>query len=186
MKEKICSCGLIVLRYDNGIIYGEYAMLQSFDYIADEQTTTLIIGSMPGVASLKATEYYAHKHNLFWRFVFEAFGVDFYTPSYVEKISLLTAHHFGLWDAAKNCLREGSLDTNIKNVVPNDFKTLFQTYPNIQRLLFNGQKAFQLFKRFHGDLLDEKEYTVLPSTSPANASIPLDKRRQVWFDALLK
>lgn len=161
-------------------------MLHSFDYIADEMTTTLIIGSMPGEASLSAGEYYAHKHNLFWKFVFEAFSKEYNTPDYQEKITLLTLRHFGLWDAAKSCIRVGSLDTNIKDVEPNDFRTLFQIYPNIKRLLFNGQKAFQLFKRFHGDLLDDKEYAVLPSTSPANASIPLAKRRQLWFEALLR
>ncbi|MCM1323437.1 MAG: DNA-deoxyinosine glycosylase [Acetobacter sp.] len=161
-------------------------MLHSFEYIADEKTTTLIIGSMPGVASLMASEYYAHKHNLFWKFVFEAFGEEFSAQDYTTKISFLQSHQFGLWDAAQSCLREGSLDTNIKNVAPNDFKTLFQKYPNIKRLLFNGQKAFQLFKRFHGDLLEYYEYTVLPSTSPANASIPFEERRRVWFEALLR
>lgn len=160
-------------------------MLHSFDFIADEMTTTLVIGSMPGVASLEAAEYYAHKHNLFWRFVFEAFGEEYHTPSYAQKIALLKAHHIGLWDAAKSCVREGSLDTNIKDVTANDFQALFLMYPNIKRLLFNGQKAFQLFKRFHGALLDDVQYIVLPSTSPANASIPLALRRRVWFEALL-
>ncbi len=161
-------------------------MLHSFDFIADETTTTLIIGSMPGVASLEAGQYYAHKHNLFWRFVFEAFNEEYNAPSYEQKIALLKAHHFGLWDAAKSCAREGSLDTNIKDVKPNDFAALFKLYPNIKRLCFNGQKAFQLFKRFHGGLLASVQYTVLPSTSPANASIPLFERRRVWFEALLK
>lgn len=161
-------------------------MLHSFGFIADEKTTALIIGSMPGAASLAAAEYYAHKHNLFWKFVFEAFGEELNASDYAAKISLLTTHRFGLWDAAKCCLREGSLDTNIKNATPNDFKMLFQKYPNIKRLLFNGQKAFQLFKRFYGDLLENYEYIVLPSTSPANASIPLTERRRRWVEALLR
>ena len=130
-------------------------MPQSFDYIVNEKTTTLIIGSMPGVASLEAGEYYAHPQNLFWRFVFEAFEVDFNAP-----------------------------DSNIKDVFPNDFYSLFLAYPKIERLLFNGKKAFDLFKRFHAPLLSGKTYLVLPSTSPANASIPLAKRRSLWFAAL--
>lgn len=160
-------------------------MPQSFDFIVNKQTITLIIGSMPGIKSLNAQEYYAHKQNLFWKFVFEAFREKFDNPSYAMKINLLLQHHCGLWDAAQSCVREGSLDTNIKNVKPNDFDMLFACYPHIKRLLFNGQKAFQLFCRFHKDLLKDKDYLVLPSTSPANASIPLDKRRQVWLDALL-
>ncbi len=159
-------------------------MPESFDYIVDEHTTTLIIGSMPGAASLAAGEYYAHKQNLFWKFVFEAFGAAFDSPDFETKVSLLLAHGFGLWDAAKSCVREGSLDTNIKNVEPNDFAALFRRHTQIKRLLFNGQKAFQLFKRFHGGLLDGRDYVVLPSTSPANASIPFSERRRLWTEAL--
>lgn len=159
-------------------------MLQSFNYIVDEKTTTLVIGSMPGAASLEANEYYAHPKNLFWRFVFEAFKEDFNQPTYPQKIKLLLQHHIGLWDAAQTCVREGSLDSHIKNVVPNDFQSLFLSYPKINRLLFNGKKAFEVFKRFHAELLSDKTYLVLPSTSPANASIPLTTRRALWFEAL--
>lgn len=159
-------------------------MPKSFDYIVNEKTTTLIIGSMPGVASLEAGEYYAHPQNLFWRFVFEAFEEDFNAPDYLHKTTLLLQHSIGLWDAAKTCVRDGSLDSNIKDVSPNDFYSLFLAYPKIERLLFNGKKAFDLFKRFHAPLLSGKTYLVLPSTSPANASIPLAKRRSLWFAAL--
>ena len=159
-------------------------MPKSFNYIADKNTETLIIGSMPGVASLDAGEYYAYPHNFFWRFVFEAFDENFNIPTYKQKTELLLRHHIGLWDAAQSCVRDGSLDSHIKEVTPNDFKTLFVHYPNIKCLLFNGQKAFQLFKKFNSNLLDTKEYKILPSTSPANASIPLEIRRKLWLDAL--
>jgi len=159
-------------------------MPKSFDFIVNENTSTLIIGSMPGIKSLEAQEYYAHKQNLFWKFIFDAFQQTFDNPSYTEKITLLQQHHFGLWDVAQSCVRKGSLDINIKNVQPNDFQMLFMHYPNIKRLLFNGQKAFQLFLSFHKDLLKNKDYLVLPSTSPANASIPLAKKRELWLSAL--
>jgi len=159
-------------------------MLHSFNYIADEHTSTLIIGSMPGIASLEAHQYYAHKQNFFWRFIFEAFNENFDNPSYAEKINFLILHRIGLWDAAQTCIREGSLDSHIKNVVPNDFKVLFDIHPNISRLLFNGQKAFQLFKHFNGELLYHKQFMILPSTSPANASIPFNKKKALWIEAL--
>lgn len=163
-------------------------MIQSFDFIADEKTKTLVIGSMPGVASLKASQYYAHPRNLFWRFCFEAFG-ELYDinnpPSYEAKKLFILQHHIGLWDAARCCVREGSLDTHIKNVVPNDFVTLFSCYPQIKTLLFNGQMAYKLFARAYPHLLAQKAYQILPSTSPANASIPFDERRALWFEALL-
>lgn len=159
-------------------------MLQSFNYIADTHTHTLVIGSMPGTTSLAANEYYAHRQNLFWKLVFEAYGESFENPDFATKTSLLLRHGVGLWDAAQSCWRQGSLDVNIKNAVPNDFATLFERYPQIKRLLFNGQTAFKIFKRFNGGLLENRNYLILPSTSPANASIPLARRRQLWLEAL--
>lgn len=126
-------------------------MPHSFSYIADERTRALVIGSMPGEASLAAGEYYAHRHNLFWRFVFEAYGEPFdpkAPPAYGIKTGLLLAHGVGLWDAAESCAREGSLDSDIRNAMPNDFAALFALYPEIERLLFNGQAAFKLFCPF--------------------------------------
>ena len=103
-------------------------MPHSFSYIADERTRALVIGSMPGEASLAAGEYYAHRHNLFWRFVFEAYGEPFdlkAPPAYGIKTGLLLAHGVGLWDAAESCAREGSLDSDIRDAMPNDFAALF-------------------------------------------------------------
>ena len=162
-------------------------MPHSFSYIADERTRALVIGSIPGEASLAAGEYYAHRHNLFWRFVFEAYGEPFdpkAPPAYGIKTGLLLAHGVGLWDAAESCAREGSLDSDIRDAMPNDFAALFALYPEIERLLFNGQAAFKLFCRFNKGLLEGRTWEVLPSTSPANASIPLAVRREKWLAAL--
>ena len=162
-------------------------MPQSFAYIADERTVRLVIGSMPGAASLAAGEYYAYKHNLFWRFAFEAYGAAFdvsQPPAYALKTSLLREHGTGLWDAAAFCQREGSLDAAIKNAVPNDFPALLSRYPQIECLLFNGQTAYKLFRRFYPALLEAKRWLLLPSTSPANASVPLSVRREKWLAAL--
>lgn len=161
-------------------------MIEGFSYIADMRTHTLVIGSMPSVASLGAGKYYAHKHNLFWKLCFEAFGMPFDAPCFGAKAELLLSHGIGLWDAVKSCEREGSGDADIKAIVPNDFAALFSRYPGINRLLFNGQAAFKLFKRYNGEFLDKKEYSVLPSTSPANASIPLSERKRAWLEALRK
>ncbi len=162
-------------------------MPRSFSYIADERTRRLVIGSMPGEASLAAQEYYAHRHNLFWRFAFEAYGAAYDAenpPPYAAKTGLLLAHGTGLWDVAASCLREGSLDADIKNAVANDFPALFARYPGIECLLFNGQTAHKLFRRFYPELLEAKRWLLLPSTSPANASVPLAVRREKWLAAL--
>lgn len=160
-------------------------MIESFTFIANQQTKILIIGSMPGIASLRAQEYYAHPQNLFWKFVFKAYNIDYNFPTYDEKIAVLLSHCLGLWDVVKNCAREGSLDSNIKEAVPNDFHVLINTYTNIFKFLFNGKKAFELFKKFYPELLNQKQYAVLPSTSPANASIPLKEKESIWINNLI-
>lgn len=71
-----------------------------------------------------------------------------------------------------------------QNAVPNDFAALLKQYPQVQRLLFNGQKAFGLFERFSPDILEYVDYEVLPSTSPANAAVPYEKKLELWLEAL--
>lgn len=93
-------------------------------------------------------------------------------------------NHIGLWDSVQFCHRVGSLDSAIKNAVPNDFAALLKQYPQVQRLLFNGQKAFGLLERFSPDILEYVDYEVLPSTSPANAAVPYEKKLELWLEAL--
>ena len=159
-------------------------ILQSFPPLANSQTKILVIGTMPGVASLDAAQYYAHPRNAFWKIIAQVFNHGAEFQSYPEKINCALAHGIGLWDNLQNCIREGSLDSNIKNAVPNDFETLLQKY-NITKLLFNGQKSFEFFKRYHGKLLETTAYEVMPSTSPANATLSFEKKLAVWKKALI-
>ncbi len=101
-----------------------------------------------------------------------------------KKRPALAGNHIGLWDSVQSCHRVGSLDSAIKNAVPNDFAALLKQYPRTQRLLFNGQKAFGLFERFYPDILEYVDYEVLPSTSPANAAVPYEKKLELWREAL--
>lgn len=148
----------------------------SFAPIIDGNTRILVIGTMPGAVSLERQEYYAHERNLFWKVVSETFCGGRPFASYEEKKACLAGNHIGLWDSVQSCHRVGSLDSAIKNAVPNDFAALLKQYPRTQRLLFNGQKAFRLFERFYPDILEYVDYEVLPSTSPANAAVPYEKK----------
>ena len=160
-------------------------LLQSFAPVIHEQAQTLVLGSMPGQASLDAGQYYAHPRNLFWRFPAEVLGVEVPTD-YRQRLQLLAHFRVALWDVLQHCERAGSLDSHIvaASEHANDLRSLLTRYPSIDTLCFNGQKAFQAFKRhlMHLDQAFYQNYTlhILPSTSPANAAIPIATKRSQW------
>ena len=157
--------------------------LYCFAPLVDKNTKFLVIGTMPGKASLSAAEYYAFKHNAFWTIIFKL--SDNKAQNYSEKIKLLKQLRIGLWDNLKACEREGSLDSDIKQAEPNNFEKLLLEFPNIKKLLFNGQKSFAFFKKYHPKLLEKYEYAVLPSTSPANARLSFTEKLEQWKRELI-
>ncbi len=154
-----------------------------FAPIEDASATVLILGSMPGKASLAAGEYYAHPRNHFWPIMGALVGAH---PglSYEERLRMLKASGIALWDVLKSCVRNGSLDAHIEeaSVIPNDFNAFFLRHPDIACLFFNGAKAEQCFRRHVQPLLESRplQYRRLPSTSPANAGPSYEKKRDVW------
>jgi len=143
---------------------------------------------MPGIASLKAQQYYAHPQNLFWKLIGEILGFDSAMP-YEERVCVLQNHGIAVWDVLKHCVREGSLDSDIEadSAVPNDFASFFARHPAIHRICFNGNAAASLFKRhvLPTQCFDASmSFIALPSTSPANASIPRARKLQDWRAAL--
>lgn len=157
-------------------------MLYSFPPLIAPNTRVLIIGSMPGEASLKAQEYYAYKYNQFWRIIFDLFANGRTPKNYADKTQVLLANGLGLWDALAACERKGSLDGNILSPTPNDFPALFCNHPQIKTLLFNGQAARNHFKRAFGD--GGKICLVLPSTSPAHAARAYAEKKVLWQNAI--
>ena len=134
--------------------------------VVDSATKVLIVGSMPGKQSLEKQQYYGNPRNHFWPIMSELLETEV-PDDYVKRIALLKHNAIGLWDTIETCEREGSLDAAIRNEKPNDFQTLFEKYPNIQLVLFNGAKAFEVFKKHIGlELLEERAYKKMPSTSP--------------------
>lgn len=134
--------------------------------IVDSSTRVLIVGSMPGKQSLEKQQYYGNPRNHFWPIMGELLQIAI-PNDYTERIALLKNNAIGLWDTIATCEREGSLDAAIRNEKPNDFQTLFEKYPNIQLVLFNGAKAFEVFKKHIGlELLEGRAYKKMPSTSP--------------------
>lgn len=160
-------------------------MLKSFPPVISKTSRFIVIGSMPGIASLNAQEYYAYKHNAFWPIIFDVFAQGRPPKNYADKLHLLLSHSGALWDTLASCQRRGSLDGNIKRPIPNDFPALFTRFPHLHTLLFNGQAAAVHFKRAFGFPAD-KTCCVLPSTSPANAQLSYAGKLTVWKEALLR
>lgn len=161
-------------------------LAESFPPIASPQARILILGSMPGQASLKAFQYYAHPQNLFWKVLGEAFGFD-PRADYAIRVAALNAHHIAVWDVLASCHRPGSLDADIdtRSAIPNDLPGFLQQHPHIRRICLNGGAAATLFQRYFKHTLPATlECLRLPSTSPANASIPLAQKKQAWQTAL--
>ncbi|WP_151705085.1 DNA-deoxyinosine glycosylase [Nitrincola alkalilacustris] len=163
--------------------------IYSFPPIEPENARILILGSMPGVASLKAQQYYAHPRNAFWPIMGELFGAHPELP-YHERVEILKAEGIAVWDVLESCVRVGSLDASIdsSSLRVNDFSSFFRRHPQIRHVFFNGAKAEQSFRR-HAlpELrLDYLSYTRLPSTSPAHAAMSFDSKLNNWSKALLR
>jgi len=142
-------------------------MLTSFPPVINDFSRILLLGTMPGKESLRMQQYYAHKTNQFWKILFTLFNFEPSTDYNIKKQFLLD-NGIALWDVLASCERKGSLDSDIRNAVPNNFDDLFSRYPGIEYIFFTGKKAEQLYKRYVGYTLDKIYYT-LPSPSPANA-----------------
>lgn len=151
----------------------------------DKDCRALILGSMPGVKSLEAQQYYAHPQNRFWPMMAHLLGEEL-PSAYEEKLAMLLRHHIALWDSIGSCEREGSLDSAIRHEQGNDFAALLQEYPGIRAIYFNGGKSAQAFKRYNKALLARPDiaFHAMPSTSPANARWRLPMLEETWRKAL--
>jgi TDG/mug DNA glycosylase family protein len=154
-----------------------------FAPVEDADSTVLILGSMPGKASLAAGQYYAHPRNAFWPVMGKVIGFSPDLP-YEKRLQTLRSAGIALWDALASCDRKSSLDAHIEadSLILNDFQTFFRQHPNITRVLFNGAKAEQCFVKYVLPTLkaNSLHYQRLPSTSPANAGISYDKKLLAW------
>ena len=77
-------------------------------------------------------------------------------------------------------------DIQLASAAVNDFDSFFSTHPNVRTVAFNGKKAEQLFMRFVAPTVTsgDMRLVVLPSTSPAYASMPFSGKVKLWRDAL--
>ncbi len=162
------------------------ANVESFPPQIADGCRVLILGTAPSVRSLAMQQSYAHAQNLFWPLMSEMFDAG---PEldYAERIRRLHQRGVGIWDVLASCERSGSLDSAIVRAseVPNDIAGLLASQPLIAAIALNGGHAQRSFRRIVFPMIDDSRRTSLtlldlPSTSPANASMTRQDKREQW------
>ncbi|MBN9319346.1 MAG: DNA-deoxyinosine glycosylase [Caulobacterales bacterium] len=147
--------------------------------VVDDRTRVLILGSLPGEASLAAQRYYAHPQNAFWRLVGDALSEDFATLPYEARLDRLRARGVGLWDVVASATREGSLDSAIRLSEAADLQGLIATLPALRCVGFNGATAAKIGSKSLGTWAERLAILRLPSSSPAFTQ-PFARKAEAW------
>jgi len=159
--------------------------VQSFPPLGHSRATRLVLGTMPGKASLQAGEYYAHPRNAFWFIMQELFGVPRELP-YARRVAELAKRELAVWDVLAACTRGTSLDSDIvpESAVPNDFTAFLTRHRRIGAIYFNGGPARALFERHVAPILSPRHQAIarvtLPSTSPTHARRSHAQKLEAW------
>jgi TDG/mug DNA glycosylase family protein len=165
------------------------SLVRSFPPIARADARVLILGTMPGVASLAARRYYAHPRNAFWPITSALCGFDPDLP-YRQRCAALRACGIAVWDVLQCCVRPGSLDTAIDTATMqvNDFTTFFARHRRLRAVVCNGGTAFALFVRRVLPAMAPAVRALpclrVPSTSPAHAGRSHTHKLAAWRRAL--
>jgi hypoxanthine-DNA glycosylase len=149
-----------------------------FPPVVRPDTRLLILGSLPGAASLAAARYYAHPRNQFWQLAGHVTGCKLAELPYEQRLARLLDAGIGLWDTVAAAVRPGSLDADIRLHEASDVRALADTLPRLAAIAFNGGASARIGRRQLGDgppwaLID------LPSSSPAY-TMPLADKAEVW------
>ncbi len=162
------------------------ARLHGLAPVVGPNTCILILGSFPGIASLRAQQYYGHPQNHFWKILQALWPAHPLPERYDARCVWLLARGLGVWDVYASCEREGSLDSAIRNAVVNDFASLKAQCPQLQLIVHNGGESFRHAELVRASLgADHFPLVKLPSTSPANASWSFERKLLAWREAFV-
>lgn len=152
----------------------------AFPPSVDADTRLLILGSLPGDASIKQGEYYAHRGNAFWALMGEILGdSNLRALPYAMRLKRLRARGVGLWDVIESAERKGSLDSAIRAAETRDLAAFIARLPALRAIAFNGKAAAAHGRRQIGAttalrLID------LPSSSGAYAAMSRAAKERAW------
>lgn len=153
------------------------ALTHTFEPIYDDNSRILILGTFPSVKSRENAFYYGHPQNRFWKVLAGITG-EALPVTVEEKTALLLKHRIAIWDVIQSCDIEGSSDSSIRNVIPNDIGRIVKGSA-IERIYGNGDKACRLYDTFC-KAQTGMPINRLPSTSPANAAYSLERLLKGW------
>lgn len=143
----------------------------------DAASEILILGSFPSVKSREQGFFYGHSQNRFWRVLAAVFGSA--APETIgEKKAFLHENRIALWDVLASCEITGSSDSSIKNAVPTDLEPILSSAP-IKKIFVNGRAAEKYYIKYQEPRLG-RPAIYLPSTSPANAAVSIERLIEVW------
>jgi len=145
--------------------------------VVDARTRVIVLGSFPGMASLRAQQYYGHPRNHFWPILGALWQCDLAGAPYAQRLATALAHGLGLWDVYACCEREGSLDADIVDAQLNDLAGLRRLAPGLEAVAHNGGESARAMR--HTAALGLAVHR-LPSTSPANASWSFERKLAAW------
>lgn len=151
---------------------------RAFSPVVDDHTRLLILGSLPGDASLRAAQYYAHPRNGFWALIGGVVDEDLVALPYEQRLARLLAHGVGLWDVIASAERAGSLDAAIRSPEAADLRGLVAGLPQLRAIGFNGGLSARMGRRVLASITDVALID-LPSSSPAYVR-PLADKAAAW------
>lgn len=169
----------------------QFPVAKGFPPLARVDAHSLILGSMPGQASLQQQRYYAHPRNAFWPIMRSLLKLPA-DADYQQAGEALLEHGFALWDVLASCRRPGSLDAAIQpeSIQVNDFEAFLSSHSGVERVFFNGAAAQALYRRHVLPRLPSRLQSIpqlrLPSTSPAHAALTWQDKLEHWRRGLLQ
>ena len=142
--------------------------------VGSADAVLLILGSLPGEASLAAQRYYAHPQNQFWRLLGGAIGEPLAEVDYDARLERLAVRGIAVWDVVAEARRAGSLDSAIREVRANPLAVFVAGYPRLRTVAFNGQAAAKI-GRVQLAGIDSVTLIDLPSSSPTHTLAMAEK-----------
>ena len=152
-----------------------------FPAVYDRDSRVLLLGSIPSPKSREVGFYYGHPQNRFWKVLAAVLG-ETIPETIPQKKAMLKRHHIALWDVLESCTIVGASDTSIEDAVPNKIAALVAR-SKVTRIFCTGATAHKLYQKYCAADVGI-DAVKLPSTSPANCAISLERLVDAYRDIL--